>query len=161
MSTTRSDDQQADAAAALRNATFARSEGSAPAPDAAVTASDLLLGAYDPTKLHPMAGIEDKLDYLLLEDDKTSDLPGSGTAIPSRGWSDDLSYGTGTMYLSGSYLVSYPVSPPQADPLRSKSSPLPSCLPHVISGDHLLLSCTITCRLHAARPCPWRSMGPA
>lgn len=101
MSTTRSDDQQADAAAALRNATFARSEGSAPAPDAAVTASDLLLGAYDPTKLHPMAGIEDKLDYLLLEDDKTSDLPGSGTAIPSRGWSDDLSYGTGTMYLSG------------------------------------------------------------
>jgi len=70
-------------------------------PDTAVTASDLLLGSYDPTKLHPMAGLEDKLDYLLLEDDKTSDLPGSGTAIPSRGWSDDLCYGTGTMYLSG------------------------------------------------------------
>lgn len=52
-----------------------------------------------------MAGIEDKLDYLLLEDDKTSDLPGSGTAIPSRGWSDDLCYGTGTMYLSGSSLA--------------------------------------------------------
>ena len=30
-----------------------------------------------------------------LDDDKTS---GSGTAIPSRGWSDALCYGTGTMY---------------------------------------------------------------
>ncbi|EMD38890.1 hypothetical protein CERSUDRAFT_47854 [Gelatoporia subvermispora B] len=67
----------------------------------APTASDLLLGSFDPTKLHPMAGLHDKLDYLLLDDDKTSDLPGAGTAIPSRGWSDDLSYGTGTMYLSG------------------------------------------------------------
>ncbi|KZT09982.1 Tim17-domain-containing protein [Laetiporus sulphureus 93-53] len=85
----------------LRNATFTRSEGSPAPPDSAVTASDLLLGAFDPTKLHPLAGIEDKLDYLLLEDDKTSELPGSGTAIPSRGWSDDLSYGTGTMYLGG------------------------------------------------------------
>jgi import inner membrane translocase subunit TIM23 len=48
-----------------------------------------------------MADLGDKLDYLLLEDDKTTDLPGAGTAIPSRGWSDDLCYGTGTMYLSG------------------------------------------------------------
>ncbi|EIW58757.1 mitochondrial import inner membrane translocase subunit tim23 [Trametes versicolor FP-101664 SS1] len=62
---------------------------------------DLLLGSFDPAKLHPMAGIDDKLDYLLLDDEKTSDLPGAGTAIPSRGWSDDLCYGTGTMYLSG------------------------------------------------------------
>ncbi|KIP08785.1 hypothetical protein PHLGIDRAFT_103765 [Phlebiopsis gigantea 11061_1 CR5-6] len=92
---------QPDTTDVLRNATFTRSDVGAPSPDSAVTASDLLLGAYDPTKLHPMAGIEDKLDYLLLEDDKTSDLPGSGTAIPSRGWSDDLCYGTGTMYLSG------------------------------------------------------------
>ncbi|KAI0788799.1 Tim17/Tim22/Tim23/Pmp24 family-domain-containing protein [Abortiporus biennis] len=90
-----------DSSDILRNAQFSRSQQSAPAPDAAVTASDLLLGAYDPTKLHPMAGLEDKLDYLLLDDDKTSELPGSGTAIPSRGWSDDLCYGTGTMYLSG------------------------------------------------------------
>ena len=87
----------------LKNATFTRSD--IHAPENAVTASDLLLGAYDPTKLHPLAGLEDKLDYLLLEDDKTSDLPGSGTAIPSRGWSDDLCYGTGTMYLSGSSLL--------------------------------------------------------
>ena len=68
--------------------------------------SDLLLGSFDPSKLHPLAGIEDKLDYLLLDDDKTSDLPGAEGAIPSRGWSDDLCYGTGTMYLSGSYALS-------------------------------------------------------
>lgn len=67
---------------------------------------DLLLGSFDPAKLHPMAGIDDKLDYLLLDDEKTSDLPGAGTAIPSRGWSDDLCYGTGTMYLSGPYSLS-------------------------------------------------------
>lgn len=59
------------------------------------------MAAYDPAKLHPLADLGDKLDYLLLDDDKTSDLPGSSTAVPSRGWSDDLCYGTGTMYLSG------------------------------------------------------------
>ncbi|KAI9066974.1 mitochondrial import inner membrane translocase subunit tim23 [Trametes sanguinea] len=69
--------------------------------DAPTSGHDLLLGSFDPSKLHPMAGIEDKLDYLLLDDEKTTDLPGAGTAIPSRGWSDDLCYGTGTMYLSG------------------------------------------------------------
>ena len=59
------------------------------------------MAAYDPAKLHPLAGLGDKLDYLLLDDDKTNQLPGADTAIPSRGWSDDLCYGTGTMYLSG------------------------------------------------------------
>jgi hypothetical protein len=82
----------------LRNATFSHPDG----PTPSVTAADLLLGgAYDPAKLHPMSGLSDNLDYLLLEDDKVNDLPGSGTAIPSRGWSDDLCYGTGTMYLTG------------------------------------------------------------
>jgi mitochondrial import inner membrane translocase subunit TIM23 len=83
----------------IRSATFSRPDG--PSGDNPVTASDLLLGAYDPTKLHPLADLGDKLDYLLLDDDKTNELPGAGTAIPSRGWSDDLCYGTGTMYLSG------------------------------------------------------------
>ncbi len=59
------------------------------------------MGAYDPAKLHPLAEFGDKLDYLLLEDEKTNDIPGAGTAVPSRGFSDDLCYGTGTMYLSG------------------------------------------------------------
>ena len=86
----------------LKSAQFAKSsDAAASAPDSAVTANDLLLGAYDPAKLHPLAELGDKLDYLLLEDDKTSDLPGAGGALPSRGWSDDLCYGTGTMYLSG------------------------------------------------------------
>lgn len=98
--------QPSDTASVLRNATFTRGDGTATAQDP-VTSSDLLLAAYDPTKLHPMAELEDKLDYLLLDDDKVSDLPGAGTAIPSRGWSDDLSYGTGTMYLSGSYLAPF------------------------------------------------------
>ena len=74
-----------------------------PSVDSPVTASDLLLGAYDPTRLHPLAQLGDQLDYLVLDDDKLSDLPGSGTAIPSRGWSDDLCYGTGTMYLGGKF----------------------------------------------------------
>lgn len=95
-----------DSKALLENASFSHSPSPTNASDGPVTASDFLLGAYDPAKLHPMAGLEDKLDYLLLDDDKTSELPGSGTAIPSRGWSDDLCYGTGTMYLSGSYLSS-------------------------------------------------------
>jgi import inner membrane translocase subunit TIM23 len=85
----------------IRSATFSRPDG--PSSENAVTASDLLMGAYDPTKLHPLADLGDKLDYLLLDDDKTNDLPGAGTAIPSRGWSDDLCYGTGTMYLSGKW----------------------------------------------------------
>ncbi|KAH8832401.1 Tim17-domain-containing protein [Flagelloscypha sp. PMI_526] len=59
------------------------------------------LSAYDPTKLHPLAQLGDKLDYLLLEDEKTSEVPGADTALPTRGWSDDLCYGTGTMYLGG------------------------------------------------------------
>ena len=84
----------------LRNATFSHPDG----PAASVTAADLLLGGvYDPAKLHPMSGLSDNLDYLLLEDDKVNELPGSGTAIPSRGWSDDLCYGTGTMYLTGPF----------------------------------------------------------
>ena len=69
-----------------------------------VTATDVLAGAYDPGKLHPLAGIGDSLDYLLLDDDKLSSLPGATTALPSRGWSDDLCYGTGTTYLAGMHL---------------------------------------------------------
>jgi len=84
----------------LKTATFSRTDGSAPIEQAS-TSSDLLMAAYDPAKLHPLADLGDKLDYLLLDDDKTSELPGADTAIPSRGWSDDLCYGTGTMYLSG------------------------------------------------------------
>ncbi|KAI0389980.1 Tim17-domain-containing protein [Xylariaceae sp. FL0594] len=55
----------------------------------------------DPSQLHPLAGLnKDTLEYLSLEDSALSDLPGSHTAIPSRGFSDDLCYGTGITYLT-------------------------------------------------------------
>jgi import inner membrane translocase subunit TIM23 len=57
--------------------------------------SDFIL---DPSQLHPLAGLnQDTLDYLSLED---SPLAPSHSALPSRGWSDDLCYGTGVSYLS-------------------------------------------------------------
>lgn len=56
----------------------------------------------DPSSLHPLAGLnKDTLDYLSLEDSALSDLPGSQSALPSRGFTDDLCYGTGTTYLAG------------------------------------------------------------
>ena len=65
--------------------------------------SSLLSGATlpDPSKLHPLAGLnQDTLDYLSLEDSALSELPGGQSALPSRGWSDDLCYGTGITYIS-------------------------------------------------------------
>jgi import inner membrane translocase subunit TIM23 len=95
-----------DPSQVLRNATFSKNESTPTFSDNnALTASDLLLGAYDPTRLHPLAEIGDKLEYLLLEEDKTTDLPGAETAIPSRGWRDDMCYGTGTTYLSGVWRI--------------------------------------------------------
>ncbi|KAL2260237.1 hypothetical protein VTK26DRAFT_5836 [Humicola hyalothermophila] len=56
----------------------------------------------DPSALHPLAGLDkDTLDYLNLEDSALSDLPGSQSVLPSRGFTDDLCYGTGTTYLAG------------------------------------------------------------
>ena len=58
-------------------------------------------GAFDPSALHPLAGLnQDTLDYLNLDDSALSDLPGSRSILPSRGWSDDLCYGTGVTYLT-------------------------------------------------------------
>lgn len=58
-------------------------------------------GAFDPAALHPLAGLnKDTLDYLTLDDSALSDLPGSKSLLPSRGWSDDLCYGTGVTYLT-------------------------------------------------------------
>ena len=122
----------------LRSATFSRGEGSTVPLDNAVTASDLLLGDYDPAKLHPLADLGDKLDYLLLEDDKTTDIPGAGTAIPSRGWGDDLCYGTGTMYLSGEWrsrsLLNYDPFHPLSASFLSRKDPLSPY--HFIPGDY-------------------------
>lgn len=72
---------------------------STPAP----TALDTFSTAYDPAKLHPLAGLGDKLDFLQLDEDKLTDIQGAATVLPSRGWTDDLCVGTGTTYLSGEY----------------------------------------------------------
>ncbi|CDR88745.1 probable MAS6-mitochondrial inner membrane import translocase subunit [Sporisorium scitamineum] len=59
--------------------------------------SSLDLGA-----LGPLAGLgKEDLEYLDLTDGAPSSMEGARTAVPSRGWSDDLCYGTGTTYLSG------------------------------------------------------------
>ncbi|KAI0128636.1 Tim17/Tim22/Tim23/Pmp24 family-domain-containing protein [Xylariales sp. AK1849] len=55
----------------------------------------------DPSQLHPLAGLNrESLEYLTLEDAALSDVPGSQSVIPSRGFSDDLCYGTGITYLT-------------------------------------------------------------
>ncbi len=96
-----------DPTAYLKNAQFSTPSTSSVAGDEPTTAADVLSGgpgsAFDPGRLHPLAGIKDQLEFLQLDDDKTSELPGSGTALPTRGWGDDLCYGTGTTYLSGTF----------------------------------------------------------
>ncbi|KAK4074356.1 hypothetical protein Trihar35433_3830 [Trichoderma harzianum] len=55
----------------------------------------------DPSQLHPLAGLNrDTLEYLTLEDSTLSDLPGGQSVLPSRGFTDDLCYGTGITYLT-------------------------------------------------------------
>ncbi|KAI5798995.1 Tim17/Tim22/Tim23/Pmp24 family-domain-containing protein [Geopyxis carbonaria] len=67
---------------------------------AASVNSFLSPGNFDPSALHPLAGLGSDLTYLTLDDATVSALPGARTALPSRGWSDDLCYGTGTTYLA-------------------------------------------------------------
>ncbi|KAG5944610.1 hypothetical protein E4U53_006866 [Claviceps sorghi] len=56
----------------------------------------------DPSQLHPLAGLnKDTLEYLSLEDSALSELPGGQSVLPSRGFTDDLCYGTGITYLAG------------------------------------------------------------
>ncbi|KAL8837448.1 MAG: hypothetical protein Q9170_002534 [Blastenia crenularia] len=72
-------------------------------PTSAQDVSSFLGGSAlpDPSQLHPLAGLNQQtLDYLSLDESALSDLPGGRSALPSRGWSDDLQYGTGVTYLS-------------------------------------------------------------
>jgi mitochondrial import inner membrane translocase subunit TIM23 len=55
----------------------------------------------DISQLHPLAGLaKSDLEYLSLDESVINDLPGSRSALPSRGWGDDLCYGTGCTYLT-------------------------------------------------------------
>ncbi len=95
---------ESNAASYLRTASITRSASPLTDDSGPLTASGLFnAGNFDPAKLHPMANLGDNLDFLVLEDDKRNQLPGAETALPSRGWTDDLCYGTGTTYLSGVY----------------------------------------------------------
>jgi len=150
----------------LRSASFSRSEGPVGSSDNAVTASDLLMAAYDPAKLHPLADLGNKLDYLLLDDDKKSELPGASTAMPSRGWSDDLCYGTGTMYLSGMSGISFKLLDSNTSCVRFEPRFLPD--PHLISTSrttHLWSPyCSLSSHAHpffSRRFGDWRGMGGA
>lgn len=59
---------------------------------------DILLTPHDPARLHPLANLDkETLDYIILEDEQIK----SSGALPSRGWTDDLCYGTGATYLTG------------------------------------------------------------
>ena len=72
----------------LRSAKFARRTGDfdIEAPTAAS-----VLGAYDASRLHPLAAVNSgELDYLLLDDDKLNELEGAKGVLPSRGWGDEL-----------------------------------------------------------------------
>ncbi|KZV96410.1 Tim17-domain-containing protein [Exidia glandulosa HHB12029] len=91
---------QPSATDTLRTAQFQTSAPGQP-DDQPKSAAELLAGQFDPARLHPLAAIGDKLDYLLLDDDKINEIAGANTALPSRGWSDDLCYGTGSTYLAG------------------------------------------------------------
>ena len=54
----------------------------------------------DPTQLHPLAGLnKETLEYISLEDTPLPDAA-AGSALPSRGFTDDLCYGTGITYLT-------------------------------------------------------------
>lgn len=85
----------------LRTHSFEKPQETTPVE--APTAAGLLHNtALDPAKLHPLANIrDDDLEYLDIEEDRPNTLEGARTALPSRGWSDDLCYGTGTTYLGG------------------------------------------------------------
>ncbi|KAI8393349.1 Tim17/Tim22/Tim23/Pmp24 family-domain-containing protein [Radiomyces spectabilis] len=55
---------------------------------------------YDATKLQPMA-LQGGIDFLQVDDAPGSSMAGGAALTPSRGWTDDLCYGTGTTYLAG------------------------------------------------------------
>ncbi|RMD43387.1 hypothetical protein DV735_g1704, partial [Chaetothyriales sp. CBS 134920] len=78
-----------------------QSDLSSSLPTDAIDTSSFLGSLPDAAALHPLAGLNQQtLDYLSLDESALSDLPGSQSILPSRGWSDDLCYGTGITYIT-------------------------------------------------------------
>ncbi|KAG0266691.1 Mitochondrial import inner membrane translocase subunit tim23 [Actinomortierella ambigua] len=65
------------------------------------TVSDFLSNtAFDPSRLHPLANLGSGMQYLDLEDQGSTMATGHGI-VPSRSWTDDMTYGTGMTYITG------------------------------------------------------------
>lgn len=63
--------------------------------------SSFLTQPVDVSKLHPLAGLNQGLEYLNLEDEGVTTMPGAHGILPIKDWTDDLCYGTGAVYLTG------------------------------------------------------------
>lgn len=88
-----------DSAAATASSNFSSSSSPYQVQDVSTLLNSTALP--DPSALHPGAGLNNStIDYLTLDESALSDLPGAQSALPSRGWSDDLCYGTGITYVS-------------------------------------------------------------
>lgn len=72
-----------------------------PAQVADVSAIIQAPGVLDSSRLHPLAGLDKGIEYMDLEDDKLSEMEGAQGILASRSWTDDLCYGTGSVYLLG------------------------------------------------------------
>lgn len=70
-------------------------------PSSVQDVSSILSAPMDASKLHPLAGLDKGLEYLHIEDESITDMPGAKGIIPIKDWSDDLCYGTGAVYLTG------------------------------------------------------------
>ncbi|KAH8160915.1 hypothetical protein CIB48_g7342 [Xylaria polymorpha] len=84
-----------------RKSSSSSQQSASPAPS---TPTPTRTDTFNPSPFDPseaQAGLnKESLEYLSLEDSALTDLPGAHTAIPSRGFSDDLCYGTGITYLT-------------------------------------------------------------
>ncbi|KAG0151725.1 hypothetical protein CROQUDRAFT_650757 [Cronartium quercuum f. sp. fusiforme G11] len=84
----------------LRKATF-DTTSLAPSHLQAPTSESILSAYSRPSALHPLSNVTADLDYLSLDDAALSSIAGSQSVLPNRGWSDELCYGTGTVYVGG------------------------------------------------------------
>ncbi|KAG0225760.1 Mitochondrial import inner membrane translocase subunit tim23 [Actinomortierella wolfii] len=65
------------------------------------TVSDFLSNtSFNPARLHPLANLGTGIQYLDLDDQGPTMSSGHGI-VPSRSWTDDMTYGTGMTYITG------------------------------------------------------------